>query len=46
LRQGLTAWLLQSNFVLGEAPLSVLDTETGAHEVRKMLAAIAYGGVI
>ena len=30
---------------LGDAPLSLLDTDTGADEVRKLLAAIAYGGV-
>ncbi|MCU0811441.1 MAG: DUF2384 domain-containing protein [Thiobacillaceae bacterium] len=38
-------WMLEPNVALGEAPLSFLDTDTGADEVRKMLAAIAYGGV-
>lgn len=38
-------WMLESNLALGEPPLSLLDTDTGADEVRKVLAAIAYGGV-
>jgi putative toxin-antitoxin system antitoxin component (TIGR02293 family) len=38
-------WMLEPNVALGEAPLSFLDTDTGADEVRKILAAIAYGGV-
>lgn len=38
-------WMLEANLALGEAPLSLLDTDTGADEVRKTLAAIAYGGV-
>jgi putative toxin-antitoxin system antitoxin component (TIGR02293 family) len=40
------AWLLQNNLALGDTPLSMLDTETGAHEIRKMLSSITYGGVI
>lgn len=39
-------WLLRKNHALGDAPLSLLDTETGANEVRKVLNAIAYGGVV
>ncbi len=39
-------WLTQKHTVLGDTPLSMLDTETGACEVRKILSAIAYGGVI
>lgn len=39
-------WLTKNNAVLGTAPLSMLDTETGAGEVRKVLSAIAYGGVV
>lgn len=39
-------WLTTRNVALGEAPLSLLDTETGAGEVRKVLSAIAYGGVV
>lgn len=38
-------WMLEPNLALGEAPLSFLDTDTGADEVRKILAAIAFGGV-
>lgn len=36
-------WMLEPNLALGEAPLSLLDTDAGADEVRKILAAIAYG---
>ena len=39
-------WMLEPNLALGEAPLSLLDTDTGADEVRKVLASIAYGGVV
>lgn len=38
-------WMLEPNLALGEAPLLLLDTDTGADEVRKVLASIAYGGV-
>lgn len=38
-------WMLEPNLALGEAPLSLLDTDTGADEVRKVLTSIAYGGV-
>lgn len=37
-------WMLEPNLALGEAPLSLLDTDAGADEVRKVLASIAYGG--
>lgn len=40
------SWLLQKNLALGSSPLSMLDTETGAGEVRKILASIAYGGAV
>jgi putative toxin-antitoxin system antitoxin component (TIGR02293 family) len=39
-------WLTNTNTALGNTPLSMLDTETGAGEVRKVLAAIAYGGAV
>lgn len=39
-------WMLEPNLALGESPLSLLDTDTGADEVRKVLASIAYGGVV
>lgn len=40
------SWMLEPNVALGESPLSLLDTETGADEVRKVLVAIACGGVV
>ncbi len=36
-------WMLEPNLILGEAPVTLLDTDAGANEVRKALAAIAYG---
>lgn len=39
-------WLTTRNAALGDVPLSMLDTETGAGEVRKVLSAIAYGGAV
>jgi len=39
-------WLTKNNAALGVTPLSMLDTETGAGEVRKVLSAIAYGGAV
>ena len=39
-------WLTKMNASLGDTPLSMLDTETGAGEVRKILSAIAYGGAV
>lgn len=39
-------WLTTKNAALGASPLSMLDTETGAGEVRKVLSAIAYGGAV
>lgn len=38
-------WMLEPNLALGESPFSLLDTDSGAHEVRKLLSAIACGGV-
>lgn len=38
------SWMLQPNLILGEPPLSLLDTDIGADEVRKVLMAVAYGG--
>jgi putative toxin-antitoxin system antitoxin component (TIGR02293 family) len=39
-------WLVVDNLALGgAAPLALLDTEIGAREVAKALAAIAWGGV-
>lgn len=39
-------WMLKYNTALGSAPLSLLDTELGTVEVRKVLNAIAYGGAV
>lgn len=40
-------WLTADNLALGGCtPLSLLDTEIGAREVSKVLAAIAWGGVV
>lgn len=39
-------WLTKINSAMGVTPLSLLDTETGAGEVRKVLSAIAYGGAV
>lgn len=39
-------WLSAKNIALGTTPKSKLDTIEGATEVRKILAAIATGGVI
>lgn len=36
-------WLLEPNTALGDAPLSLLDTDAGTDEVRKVLVAIAWG---
>lgn len=38
-------WLQSSNLAFGKSPLSLLDTEAGVSEVRKVLSAIARGGV-
>lgn len=40
------SWLTHRNLALGNTPLSMLATETGAKEVMKALSAIATGGVI
>jgi putative toxin-antitoxin system antitoxin component (TIGR02293 family) len=45
-RAGATQWLTSENLALGgETPLSMLDTEPGAGEVRRLLHSIDYGGV-
>jgi len=41
------AWLKQPNAALANSrPLDLLDTEKGAAEVRRILGAIEYGGVV
>ena len=45
-REPATKWLKSENRALaGATPLSMLDTEPGAGEVRRILASINYGGV-
>jgi len=45
-RDRATQWLTSRNLALGgETPLSMLDTEPGAGEVRRLLHSIDYGGV-
>ena len=38
------SWMLKNHMTLGNTPLSLLDTDIGANEVRRVLNAIAYGG--
>jgi putative toxin-antitoxin system antitoxin component (TIGR02293 family) len=38
-------WLTASNLALGDTPLSLIDTEAGAAQVRRVLATLDYGGV-
>jgi len=46
-RAAATRWLKSSNLALGGAtPLSMLDTEPGAGEVRRILSSINYGGAV
>jgi putative toxin-antitoxin system antitoxin component (TIGR02293 family) len=45
-RAAATQWLKRINLALGDrTPLSMLDTEPGAGEVRRILASIDHGGV-
>jgi putative toxin-antitoxin system antitoxin component (TIGR02293 family) len=46
-REAATRWLKTPNLSLGrEMPLSLLDTELGAGEVRRILSAVNYGGTL
>jgi putative toxin-antitoxin system antitoxin component (TIGR02293 family) len=46
-REAATQWLKSTNLALGGAtPLSMLDTEPGAAEVRRVLSAINYGAAL
>jgi putative toxin-antitoxin system antitoxin component (TIGR02293 family) len=38
-------WLTAANLALGAPPISLIDTETGATQVRRALATLDYGGV-
>ena len=37
-------WLTAENLALGGSPLSLIDTEAGAAQVRRVLATLNYGG--
>ena len=41
-----SSWLTRKNLVLGDSPLSMLHSELGASQLRRMLASIASGGVV
>ncbi len=46
-REAATQWLKSTNLALGgPTPLSMLDTELGAAEVRRVLSAINYGAAL
>jgi uncharacterized protein (DUF2384 family) len=40
------AWLHKENFVLGATPISMAESASGLMEVKKILSAISYGGVV
>lgn len=40
------AWLHKENFVLGATPISLAESDSGLFEVKKILSAISYGGVV
>ena len=40
------AWLHKENFVLGVIPISMVESESGLMEVKKLLSAISYGGAV
>lgn len=39
-------WLHKKNFILGANPISIAESESGLMEVKKILNAISYGGVV
>lgn len=40
------AWMIRNNLALGCTPMSMLEKETGAEVVMKVLASVARGGVV
>ena len=40
------AWLNKENFVLGSTPILIAETDSGLIEIKKILSAISYGGVV
>lgn len=39
-------WLNRENFALGATPISLAKSDTGLIEVKRVLGAISYGGVV
>ncbi len=39
-------WLNSANLTLGDTPISLAKSKNGAVEVKRVLSAIAYGGVV
>ncbi|HEY0842100.1 MbcA/ParS/Xre antitoxin family protein [Methylotenera sp.] len=39
-------WLHRENFVLGATPIYMAESDSGLMEVKKILSAINYGGVV
>jgi uncharacterized protein (DUF2384 family) len=40
------AWLHRDNLALGTTPIAMAASESGLNEVKKILSAISYGGVV
>jgi uncharacterized protein (DUF2384 family) len=40
------SWLNKENLTLGATPISLADSDSGLLEVKKILSAISYGGVV
>lgn len=39
-------WLNKENLILGATPISLANSDSGLLEVKKILSAISYGGVV
>ena len=44
--QAAKEWLTTKNLALGATPISLIDTEAGAAQIRRVLGAIDYGSVL
>jgi uncharacterized protein (DUF2384 family) len=40
------SWMNDYNFILGGTPLMISESVSGMQEVKKILGAISYGGVV
>lgn len=40
------AWLHRENSALGATPIYMVESDSGLKEVKKILSAISYGGVV